>query len=126
MRFETELEYVLNCSLKVLLPRLSTAGGLCEWFADDVSNDDDIFTFVWNDWSSKARLVSSKDNKIIRFEWEGHTAEEPHFFEFRILVEEMSGSLALIIIDVAEHDDKEDARNLWDAHVTDLKRALGI
>ena len=44
-----ELEYLINCSPKVLFNRLSTASGLAEWFADDVSVNGKKFTFFWED-----------------------------------------------------------------------------
>jgi len=126
MRAKYELEYTLNCSPKVIFSRLSTPEGLGEWFADDVNVDRDIFTFMWNKSESKARLAALKENKFVRFEWLDITDEETNYFEFRINIEELSGSLALIIIDFAEPEEKEDAVNLWDSQVTDLKRVLGI
>ena len=126
MRLKYELEYTLNCSPKVLFSRLSTPEGLCEWFADDVTVDGDIFTFSWEKSESKARLVAIKENKLVRFEWLDDPDEESNYFEFRINIEEMSGSLALIITDFTETDEKEDSTDLWDSQITDLKRALGI
>ena len=121
-----ELEYTLNCSPKVLFSRLSTPEGLCEWFADDVNVDGDIFTFCWGKSESKARLVALKENKLVRFEWLNSDDTEKNYFEFRINIEELSGSLALIIADFAESEEKEDAIYLWDSQITDLKRLLGI
>jgi uncharacterized protein YndB with AHSA1/START domain len=126
MRLKYELEYTLNCSPKVLFSRLSTPEGLCEWFADDVNVEGDIFTFYWNKSESKAKLAALKENKLVRFEWLDRNDEESNFFEFRINIEELSGSLALIIIDFAEPEEKEDAIYLWDTQITDLKRILGI
>ena len=126
MRLRYELEYNLNCSPAVLFSRLCTPEGLCEWFAEDVSVDGDIFTFTWNKTETKARLVALKDNKFVRFEWLDDTNEESNYFEFRINIEELSGSLALIITDFSEPEEKEDSVNLWDAQLDDLKRALGI
>ncbi|MCU0461405.1 MAG: START-like domain-containing protein [Bacteroidales bacterium] len=126
MRLKYELEYTLNCSPKVLFSRLSTPEGLCEWFADDVSVDGDIFTFLWSKSATRARLIAIKENKFVRFEWSDDTNEESNYFEFRINIEELSGSLALIIIDFSEPEDKEDAISLWDAQITDLKRVLGV
>ena len=126
MRAKYELEYTLNCSPKVIFSRLSTPEGLAEWFADDVNVDSDIFTFLWGKSESKARLAALKENKFVRFEWLENTDEESNYFEFRINIEELSGSLALIIIDFAEPEEKEDAVNLWDSQVADLKRVLGI
>ena len=126
MRLKYELEYTLNCSPKVLFSRLSTPDGLSEWFADNVTVEGDLFTFNWKKSESKARLSALKDNKFVRFEWLDDTNEESNYFEFRINIEELSGSLALIITDFSEPEDKEDAVSLWDTQITDLKRALGI
>ena len=126
MRSKYELEYNLNCSPKVLFSRLSTPEGLSEWFAENVDVEGDLFTFYWNKAELKARLVALKENKLVRFEWLG--SEEPltDYFEFRINIEELSGSLALIITDFAEPEEKEDAIFLWDSQITDLKRTLGM
>jgi uncharacterized protein YndB with AHSA1/START domain len=126
MRLKYELEYTLNCSPKVLFSRLSTPEGLTEWFADDVTVDGDIFAFLWSKSESKARLAALKENKFVRFEWIEDNDEESNYFEFRINIEELSGSLALIITDFSEPDEKEDSISLWDAQIDDLKRALGI
>ena len=126
MRLKFELEYNLNCSPKVLFSRLSTPEGLSEWFADNVDVDGDLFKFFWNSSESKARLSALKENKLVRFEWIDMENEESNFFEFKINVEELSGSLALIISDFAEPEEKEDSVFLWDSQINDLKRTLGI
>ena len=126
MRSKFELEYNLNCSPKVLFSRLSTPEGLGEWFADQVNVDGDLFTFFWNSSESKAKLSAMKENKMVRFEWVGMENEESNFFEFRINMEELTNELALIIIDFAEAEEKEDSIYLWDSQIKDLKRALGI
>jgi uncharacterized protein YndB with AHSA1/START domain len=126
MLLKYELEYTLNCSPKVLFSRLSTPEGLCEWFADDVTVEGDVFTFIWKKSEMKARLSAMKENKFVRFEWLDTDDEDSNYFEFRTNIEELSGSLALLITDFAEPEEKEDAVNLWDVQIEDLKRALGI
>jgi uncharacterized protein YndB with AHSA1/START domain len=126
MRLKFEMEYTLNCSPKVLFSRLSTPEGLAEWFAEDVNVEGDVFTFLWNNSGSKARLSALKENKLVRFEWIGKENEETNYFEFRINIEELTGDLALIITDFAEADEKEDSVFLWDSQISDLKRLLGI
>jgi uncharacterized protein YndB with AHSA1/START domain len=126
MRVKFELEYTLNASPKVLFPRLSTPEGLAEWFADDVTVEGDIFTFVWHKSQSKARLSALKENKLVRFEWLDREDEETNYFEFRINIQELTNELALIITDFAEPEEKEDAIYLWDTQITNLKRVLGI
>jgi uncharacterized protein YndB with AHSA1/START domain len=121
-----ELEYTINCSPKVLFSRLSTPEGLSEWFADDVTIDGDLFTFRWGKSESKARLSAIKENKLVRFEWDNDRGDkESNFFEFKIIVHDLTGDLALLITDFAEPDEKEDAIYLWDAQINDLKRILG-
>jgi uncharacterized protein YndB with AHSA1/START domain len=126
MRLKYELEYTLNCSPKVLFSRLSTPEGLSEWFADNVTIDSGLFTFRWSKTESKARLTGLKENKLVRFEWTDTGEDrESNYFEFRIVVHDITGDLALIITDFAEPDEKEDAIYLWDSQISDLKRLLG-
>lgn len=126
MRIKYDLEYNLNCSPKVLFSRLSTAGGLGEWFADDVLVDGEKFTFHWGKTEAKARLAALKENRLVRFEWDDDEGDkETAFFEFKIIVHDITGDLALLITDFAEPDEKEDAIYLWDAQINDLKKLLG-
>jgi hypothetical protein len=126
MRSKFELEYNLNCSPKVLFSRLSTPEGLGEWFADQVNVEGDLFSFFWNSSETKARLSAMKENKMVRFEWQGMENDETNYFEFRINLEELTNELALMITDFAESEEKEDSIYLWDSQINDLKRALGI
>jgi len=126
MRIKYDLEYTLNCSPKVLFSRLSTAAGLSEWFADDVTVEGNLFTFHWSKTEYKANLTAVKENKLVRFEWDDNGEDkETNFFEFRIIVHDITGDLALLITDFAEPDEKEDAIYLWDTQINDLKRVLG-
>jgi len=121
-----ELEYTLNCSPKVLFSRFSTPEGLSEWFADDVTVEGGLYTFHWNKTESKARLSTVKENKLVRFEWIDSDDKESNYFEFKIIVHELTGDTALLITDFAEPDEKEDAIYLWDTQISDLKRVLGM
>jgi hypothetical protein len=126
MRSKFELEYNLNCSPKVLFSRLSTPEGLGEWFADQVNVEGDLFIFFWNNTESRARLSAMKENKMVRFEWLNPEYPDSNYFEFRIIMQELTNDLALIITDFAETEEKEDSIYLWDSQINDLKRALGI
>jgi uncharacterized protein YndB with AHSA1/START domain len=46
-KVKIQLEYIINCSPKVLFNRLSSASGLAEWFAEDVRVKGKRFTFIW-------------------------------------------------------------------------------
>jgi uncharacterized protein YndB with AHSA1/START domain len=125
MRNKFELEYTINCSPKVLFSRLSTAEGLSEWFSENASVNRDVFTFTWGKTDARARLVSIKENKLVKFEWLNEGYEDSNYFEFKINVEELTSDVALIITDFAEPEEKEDSIYLWDSQVTELKHLLG-
>jgi len=120
-----ELEYPINSSIKILYERLSTLSGLSEWFADDVNvNREGIYTFTWEGSSQEAILVSKKKGEHVRFRW--LDSDEEEYFEFRIQVDELTSDVSLIITDFADDDaDKEDASNLWDAQIENLKYLIG-
>ncbi len=117
-----ELEYTFNTSPRVLFNRLSTPAGLAEWFADDVNLKNGMYSFVWDGTEQFAEVVSKKDNKHIRFKWVDEDDET--FFEFRIHKDELTGDLALLVTDFA--DDAEDATDLWDTQIAELKHTLGL
>jgi len=117
-----QLEYVINCSPKVLFNRLSTASGLAEWFAEDVRVRGKKFTFIWEGTEQTAEMTLQKENRLVRFSW----IEEPDsYFEFRITQDELTGDVSLIIIDFAEEDERDETVELWNTQIADLKHVLG-
>lgn len=120
-----ELEYMLNTSPKVLYNRLSTPDGLAEWFADNVNLNKNIYTFIWDGSEQQAELVHQKDQKYIRFRWMDDDENGP-FFEFRIRQDDLTGDVALLITDFAEETEKDDAIDLWDSQISELKHAIGL
>lgn len=123
-RIKFELEYTLNTSPKVLFNRLSTPSGIAEWFADNVNMKDSIYTFIWEGSEQKAELLQKKDLKYVRFRWLDEDDKE--FFEFKIRQDELTGDVALLITDFAMEDEKDDAVDLWDSQISELKHALGL
>jgi len=121
-----KLEYSFKSSAKVLFNRLSTPSGLSEWFADDVNveNNYNTFIFMWDGYPSKAEVVSKKDGSFIKFHWE-EDEDDDVYFEFRILVDDLTGDLALIITDYAEEDEIEDSIQLWNSQIDQLKQIIG-
>jgi uncharacterized protein YndB with AHSA1/START domain len=118
-----EIEYIINISPSILFNRLSSPSGLSEWFADDVNLNGKIFTFIWNGSEQEAEQVLRKENKMVRYHW---LDDDPDtFFEFRINVDELTGDTALVVIDFAEPDEKEDTIELWNQQVEVLKHLLG-
>ena len=124
MKNKFELEYSINSSPKILYARLSTPGGLSEWFADDINIRGNIYTFIWDGSEQEAELVCKKQNQLVRFQWTDD--EDDTFFEFKIHKDELTGDVALIITDFAEDDEKEDSVELWNRQIDELKHALGL
>ncbi len=116
-----QLEYIINCSPKVLFIRLSTASGLAEWFADDVRVKGKVYTFVWEGTGQSAEMTLFKDNKLVRFTW----VEEEGYFEFRISKDELTGDVSLIVVDFAEDDEKDETEGLWNSQISELKHTVG-
>ena len=125
MKVKVILEYPMNCSPLVLYPRLSTPGGLSEWFAENVNVDNKYFTFFWNGSGQKAELQYKRENIFIRFKWE-EDAQENSFFEFRIVTDELTGDTALIITDFAEESEIKEISDLWNSQVSSLKHCVGV
>lgn len=119
-----QLEFTLNTSPKLLYSRLSTPSGLSEWFADNVQLDGKNFVFFWDNSEQVAKLLMKKANEYIRFQWIDEDSDT--FFEFRITKDELTGDVALIISDFADEDEIEDATDLWESQVNDLRRAIGL
>ncbi|MBT3385575.1 MAG: SRPBCC domain-containing protein [Prolixibacteraceae bacterium] len=121
-KIKIQLEYVINCSPKVLFNRLSTASGLTEWFAEDVRVKGKQYTFIWEGSEQAADMTLRKENRLVRFSW---IEEDDTYFEFRISQDELTGDVSLIIIDFAEEDEQEETNNLWDTQISGLKHVLG-
>lgn len=116
-----DLEYVINCSPKVLYNRLSSASGLAEWFADDVAVNGKKFTFYWDKVGREAELAFNKENLLVRYNW----IDDGSYFEFKITRDELTGDVSLLITDFAEKDEMIEIRSLWDSQVAKLKHVMG-
>ena len=118
------LEYPINCTVASLYAKLSTDEGLESWFADRVERIDDRFTFYWHKIPQDAELVARRENKYVRFRW----SDEPdadEYFELRITPLELTGDVALSVTDFIEPDEYEDAVQLWENNIKNLRRSLG-
>jgi len=121
-----QLEYIINCSPKVLFNRLSTASGLCEWFADDVRVKGNLFTFVWEDNDQVAEKKNHKENKTVRYEWlDEDMDKEENYFEFVIAQDDLTNDVSLLVTDFADKDELESTTDLWNTQITKLKQLLG-
>lgn len=125
MKKKFELEYSLNSSPKILFNYLSTAGGLSEWFAENVNQDGKLFTFIWEGVDHKAEMILFKDFYYIRFHWIDDP-DKKTYFEFKINTDEITNDISIVITDFAEDDEKNELIALWDKQVSQLKQILGL
>ena len=123
MKEKIQLEYPINSSTKILFDQISTPSGLSNWFADNVNLKDDLFIFIWEGTEERARILSKRPEKYIRFQWED---DDEGYFEFRIDKDEITNETILLVTDFLEEDEVDEAIDLWDSQVASLKRILGL
>lgn len=120
-------EYPINASKKMLYPYFSTASGLSQWFADDVNiNEDKVFTFLWDGDENKARMVSSRTNSHVRFEFIGDEEEdeEASYVEFKLDMNELTQEVFIRVTDYSDMD-PEETNELYESLIHDLKEIVG-
>jgi uncharacterized protein YndB with AHSA1/START domain len=126
VKIKYELEFPINSSPQLLYQYISTPSGLSEWFADNVNSRGEYFTFIWNDSEEKARVTSKKSGEKIKFRWiDEDNKDTDYFFELKILEDELTKDVSLMITDYAEEDGLKEATLLWENQVADLKHVIG-
>ncbi|HOZ75902.1 MAG TPA: START-like domain-containing protein [Flavobacterium sp.] len=121
-----ELEFPINSSPQLLYQYISTPSGLSEWFADNVNSRGEYFTFIWDDTQENARLSSKKTGEKIKFRWiDDNKKDTDYFFELRILEDEITKDVSLMVIDFAEDGELDEAKLLWENQISDLKHVIG-
>jgi len=122
-------DYQINTSRKVLFPYLSSASGLTEWFADDVTitpTKDYIFHFDGE--QHYARISAIRSNAYVKFEYFDPTMEdeEDHsYFEFKIEENELTQTLFLKVVDYNDDYDGEELEYIWEGLIQKLKEIIG-
>ena len=120
------LEFDFLASPQLLFQYLSTPSGLSEWFADNVNSRGEDFVFIWDDSEEEAKMIQSKNNERVRFQWMNDEEDcEDYYFEFKIQVDEITKDLSLIISDYSDDDEVEESKLLWRSLIADLKQVLG-
>lgn len=126
MKTKFDIEYPITASPQLLYQYISTPSGLTEWFADNVNSRGEFFTFIWGDSEEKAKLVSKKTDEKVKFRWlEEDEEETDYFFELRIVLDELTKDVVLMVTDFAEENEIKDQTQLWDNQIADLKKVLG-
>ena len=122
-------DYELRASVKMLYPYIQTAGGLSEWFADDVKiNPEKVYTFVWDHEEHKAVISSHRTNHFVRFEYLPESPadkNDPSYFELSLEVNDLTQMTFLKVYDYSDFDDMLELQDLWDGLVEKLKTVVG-
>lgn len=122
-------DYQINASKKIIFPYLSTASGLSEWFADDVTIDQDKhYHIVYDGLDHHARVVSSRTNHSIKFEFFDPSMpdEEDHaYVEFRLEENELTQTLFLKVIDYSDAYEDDEQEKIWEGLISTLKEIIG-
>ncbi|SDP94850.1 hypothetical protein SAMN05428975_4007 [Mucilaginibacter sp. OK268] len=117
------IEYEIKSSPRILFSFLSEPNGLAQWFADDVNIKDQVYTFTWDGDAQKAKLLTVKENKLVRFKW---VDDDPQFyFEMEILQDELTNDVALSVTDFATEDAIAERKLIWDNQIEYLISVLG-
>lgn len=119
-----QIEFPIRSSLRILFNQISTPSGLSEWFADNVNFKGKNYTFFWDGDEQEAELISTKNNQWVKFRW----IDEPSdtYFELKIVVDEITQDISLIVTDFAEdEEDEEEAKLLWDKQIEKLRQSIG-
>ncbi len=123
-KIKFELEFPIHASSSFLHHYLATPDGLSEWFADNVNSRGELFTFFWDGSEEQAKQkIFSKEEKV-RYNWL-EEEDEDVYFEFKIVIDELTNDLALIVTDFAEEDEVEEQKMFWENQIDSLKRCIG-
>lgn len=122
-------DYQVNTSRKIIFPYLSTASGLSQWFADDVSiNEDRNYVFSYDGEDHVARIASIRSNISVKFEYfdpNDPEATDNSYIEFRLDENELTQTLFLKVIDYSDAYDEDEQESIWESLIMHLKEIIG-
>ncbi len=125
-KVKVELEFSIHASPSMIFQYLTTPSGLSGWFADDVNSRGKIYTFIWNDVGEKAKMSSKKDNERVKYKWlDEDDKETGTYIEFKIVVDELTKDVSLMVTDFCDDDEIEETKMLWENQIGDLKHTIG-
>ncbi len=121
-----EIEFPVHASSSFLHHYLSSPDGLSEWFADNVNSRGEIFTFFWDDSEEQAKQKIFNKEERVQYRWlEDEDEDEDFYFEFKIIVDELTNDVSLIVTDFAEENELEESKMFWESQIDNLKHKIG-
>jgi uncharacterized protein YndB with AHSA1/START domain len=124
-KIKFELELPINASPSMLYQYISTPSALQEWFAEKVNSRGKIFSFIWDGVEEQAELVLKKSDERVRFKWL-ESEDEDSYFEIKIQVHSLTNDVSLVVTDFVDDEDEiEEAKQLWENQIEELKHVIG-
>lgn len=124
-KIKFELEVPVHASPSMLYSKLATPSGLEEWFADRVNSRGKLITFIWDDSEEEAKVLTTKKDERVKYKWV-ESEDDESYFEFKIQVDALTKDVSVIITDFAEDEESaEEAKQLWESQLDELKHAIG-
>ena len=120
---KVKMEFPMRSSPKILYGFLSTPSRLSEWFADDVTIREGVYTFHWDGEEQSAKMTHKRENQMVRFKWLDDSDDA--FIEFEITTDELTSDVSLMVSDFATEDDIEETQRLWDTQIHNLRHLIG-
>ncbi len=117
------IEFPVRCSPSILYNLFSNAAGLSEWFAEQVSNKGNEYSFSWEGNVEKAILLEVKQDEFAKFKWDW--MEKNEYFEFKIENNPITNETVLMISDFANKNDIKDQQQLWESQIHELMYRVG-
>ncbi|WP_026235804.1 START-like domain-containing protein [Echinicola pacifica] len=122
-------DYQINASKKIIFPYLSTASGLGEWFADNVTIDHNkTFHIDYDGTDHYARIVSIRTNHLVKFEFfdpEIENEDDNSYVEFKLEENELTQTIFLKIIDYSDGYEEDELEKIWEGLIANLKEIIG-
>jgi len=125
-KIKFEIEFPVHASSNFLHHYLSSPDGLSEWFADNVNSRGEMFTFFWDGSEEQAKQkIFGKEEKV-QYRWlEDEDEDDDFYFEFKIIVDELTNDVSLIVTDFAVEDELDEAKMFWHNQIDNLKNKIG-
>jgi hypothetical protein len=83
------------------------------------------FYVIWND-SEESKTCLKEIRRKVKFKWvDAENKDTDFFFELHILVDELTKDVSLLVVDFAEKDEINEASQLWENQISDLKHLIG-
>ena len=124
-KIKYEIEIPVHASPNMLYQYISSPSNLQAWFADKVNSRGKIYTFFWDGTEEQAELIAKKSEERVRFKWL-ESEDDDSFFEIKIQVDSLTKDVSLIITDFADDEQEvEEAKQLWENQIDELKHIIG-